>query len=255
MIQGLVLSPLIGALLGVLFSGLSSSPSQTVPVTIIKTREVYREKVIKEYSGERPKRQSDNDDGLGWLCLLCLGALFILWKYAIHAEQIQYYIGSSILTILSFSVVTMMISYFKGHFTSQEWWLYTVAPVGILMACVYVLNLAKNSFDSRITEVAMNNSFMGFYLEDLSDYGKVYMLVHVFGVVFLVIVVALTGLSLLFYLSLMNQRSYSSIQRFWRWMARITSFFSGSGWLVLAIICLVLSYLGIHPNMAAAWIM
>jgi len=246
--QGLVFGPLIGALLGIIFSGLSSSPNQNSPVTIIRTREVYRERII-----ERRPASKSNDDGAGVLFFVGFGLLFILWKYAIHVEEIQHYIAGSILTILGFSLVTIIISYFKGQFTSKEWWIYTTAPILILCFCIYILSVARVSFDPEITEIALNKSFIQFYLNGLSGYGRAFMLTHVAGIILLGLVIALTGFSLIYYLSLMNQRSYSSIQGFWSWLVKVTSFFSGFGWLVLSFCLLILSYLDINPKLAAMW--
>ena len=246
--QGLVLGPLIGALLGVLFSGLSSAPSQNEPKTIVKTREVYRERII-----ERRSSNSNDNDGAGLFIVFGFGIVFILWKYAIHVELIQHYIAVGILTVLSFSIVTIGISFLKGQFTSEEWWIYTISPTVILSVCIYVLNLARTSFDPRITENALHYNVIEFYTKGLTDFGRAFMVSHVAGIIFLVSVIALTACSLLHYLSLMNQRSHSLIQGFWGWLTRITLFFSGLGWLVLAIILLILSYISINPNLAASW--
>lgn len=248
LMQSLILSPLMGVLFAAIFTGLTNSPAQQSPSTIIQTREVYVTKIVERRSSSR-----NSDDGMGFLVAGGIALLFIIWKYAILFDVIQYYLAVAILTVLSFSVTTILISFVKGHYTSSEWWLYTLGPVLSLVVCIYLLILAKESFDPSIQQGAMNNSFWLFYTKWLNDYGRSFMFAHVGGIALLGFAVLLIALSLIHYLSLMNLRGNGAIQGLWFFMARITSFFSGKSWLFLVVTILALSYICLNPSLAAIW--
>ncbi|MGZ5051063.1 MAG: hypothetical protein ACXWAS_08425 [Methylobacter sp.] len=249
--QAVVLGPIMGIVFGALLAGLTKSPSPDAPATVIRTKEIYVTRIIKR-RGQR--RKSSNDDAMPTFIALAIGLIFIIWKYAILVEEIQFYIATTLLTALSFSVTAVFISFLKGQFTSEEWWVYIISPVIILCACMFLLNLAHTSFDPKITQGALANTFFQFYTKWLSDYGRSFMIFHVLGVVILYAVILLTSLALLHYLSLMNQRSNGSMQNFWSFLVRITIFFSGRSWLVLTSVFLVLSYLAIEPTFLPMWV-
>lgn len=247
--QSLVLGPLMGVVFSALFSVLTKSAAAEVPPTIIHTQRIYITRVA-----ERSSSSSNSNDGAGFLILGGVALLFVVWKYAIYFDAIHYYLAFAILTIMSFSFTTMLISFLKGHYTSSEWWVYTLGPLLALLACAFLLNLARESFDPSIQAGALNNTFWTFYKEWLTDYGRNFMFAHVSGIVLLALVVLLVSMSLIYYLALMNQRSGGAAQGVWIFLARITSFFSGKFWPFLIAFLLFLSYLGLNPELAAMWL-
>jgi hypothetical protein len=116
------------------------------------------------------------------------------------------------------------------------------------------LFLAHSTFDSKITEVALQNNLWQFYTNALTEYGRNFMLTHVAGVVVLCLVIAFSFLALLHYLSLMNQRSAGFMSSIWFVIARITMFFSGRVWLIASVVLLVIAYIGIEPTAAPSWL-
>lgn len=249
LMQSLVLGPLMGVVFAAVFSGLTKSPAAEAPSTIVQTKRVYTTKVV-----ERRSSSNNSDDGMGFLVVVGVALLFVIWKYAIYFDAIHHYLTVAILTISSFSLTTILISFLKGHYTSSEWWVYTLGPLLALVVCAFLLNLARESFDPAIQEGALNNTLWTFYKEWLSDYGRNFMFAHVGGFVLLAFVVLLVALSLIYYLALMNQRSGGAAQGLWIFLARVTSFFSGKFWLFLIAFLLVLSYLGLNPELAAMWL-
>lgn len=248
LMQSLLLGPLMGVIFAALFSGLNKSPEPQAPATVIQTRTVYVTRVV-----ERRQASNQSDDGMGLLIIGGIGLLFILWKYAIYFDTIQYYLASLILTVFSFSATTIIISLVKGQYTSGEWWLYTAGPLVSLCIAIYLLNLAKINFDPSIQQGALSNTFFTFYSDWLSEYGRNFMFAHVGGIVILALAVILTALSLIHYLSLMNQRSSGIMHGLWFFLTKSTSFFSGKSWLVLIGFLLVAAYTLINPDLMATW--
>lgn len=248
LMQSLLLGPLMGVVFAALFSGLNKSPEPQAPATVIQTRTIYVTKVV-----ERRQTSNQSDDGMGLLIAVGIALLFVIWKYAIYFDTIQYYLASLILTVLSFSSTTILISLVKGQYTSSEWWLYTVGPLMSLCISIYLLNLAKISFDPSIQQGALDNTFLTFYTDWLSEYGRNFMFAHVGGVVILALAVILTAFSLIHYLSLMNQRSSGMMHGLWFFLTKSTSFFSGKFWVVFIAFLLVAAYALINPDLVATW--
>ncbi len=246
--QSLILSPVMGVLFGALFAGLTKSPEMNSPRTIIKTREVYRERVI--YRNSRPQRSSKGDEGL--VGLAAFGLMMAIWQYAIWAIEVQHYIEYSILSVLSFSITTALISIYKGHFTSQEWWFYVIFPIAFLCFAMYLLSEASSRFDPSLTALAKDTNWIQFYLHSLTGYGRNFMISHVIGIVTLAGLILTTTIILIHYLSLMNQRTASSVQGFWTFLVGITGLFSGRKGIVVSSLLAIISFLLINEH-AARW--
>jgi hypothetical protein len=239
----------MGVIFAALFSGLTERPSSNAPVTIVQTREVYVTRII-ETRGQKSKEE----EGGGIVIAAGIALIFVLWKYAIHVELIHQYIGVFLLTALSFSFVTILLSYYKGQFTSDEWWVYILSPFVILMLCLYLFNLAHTSFNTMLTELAIQYNFWEFYTKALNDYGRNFMMTHVAGVLFLCFVILFSSLALLHYLALMNQRSGGAMYGLWSFLTRSTMVFSRKRWLVASALFIVAAHVGIEPNAAASWL-
>lgn len=248
LVQSLLLGPLMGVTFAAIFSGLNKSPEPQAPVTVVQTRTVYVTKVV-----ERRQTASKSNDGIGFLIVGGVALLFVIWKYAIYFDTIQYYLTSLILTVLSFSATTILISLLKGQYTSSEWWLYTVGPLVSLCVSIYLLNLAKVNFDPSIQQGALDNTFWTFYKYWLNEYGRYFMISHVAGIVVLALAVIFTAFSLIHYLSLMNQRSSGAMHSLWFFLAKSTSFFSGKFWVVFITFLLGGAYALINPDLVATW--
>jgi len=247
--QSLLLGPLMGVIFAALFSGLTKSPGTQAPATVTQTRTIYVTKVV-----ERSRSSNGSDDGMALLITGGFALVFIIWKYAIYFDVVQYYLATAILSVLSFSVTTIIISLAKGHYTSDDWWLYTAGPMILLCVSAYLLNLVKINFDPSIQQGAINNSFWSFYTDWLSEYGRNFMFAHVSGVALLALAIIFTAFSSIHYLALMNQRSPGAMQGFWFFLTRSTSFLSGKVWFVFVAFLLGGAYLLINPDFVANWI-
>jgi hypothetical protein len=208
--QSMILGPIMGVIFAALFAGLNQSPTGHVPVTVVQTREVYVTRIV-----ERRSQSSNSEVGGGILVAVGFALLFVLWKYAIYVNEIHQIIGFGLLTALSFSATAIFLSYLKGQFTSEEWWVYLVSPMLLLLGCLFLLNLAHSTFDPEITKIAVQNNLWQFYTESLSEYGRNFMIAHVGGVIILCLVILFSFMALLHYLSLMNQRSSGAMSGLW----------------------------------------
>ncbi len=247
--QSLLWSPLMGVIIGLLFSGLIKSPTYETPTTVVQTQHMY----ITHISSKGYTQGEDNEMG-GIFAFFSLGLIFIVWQYAIHANMIHDYIAIFIFTVMSFSLTTMFIGLIKGQFTDYGWWYYVLPPFIMLGVTIYLLLLAKSAFTPEITEIAISQSFLSFYISGLSEYGQIFMITHVMGIILLCTSIILISGVQLHYLSLMNQRTDGIFQKFWFYLTCKTSFFSKKLWIYIAI-CLLISYIFLSPKLAAMWLL
>lgn len=247
--QSMIFGPLMGVVFAALFAGLTPNPTSQAPKTVVLTREIYVTRIV-----ECRGRRSNSEEGGGILIAAGFAILFVLWKYAIYVNEIHQAIGFFILTVWSFSATAIFLSYLKGQFTSEEWWIYLVSPLLLLLGCMYLLNLAHATFYPEITKIAAQNDLWNFYINALTDFGRNFMLVHVGGVIILCFVILFSFMALLHYLSLMNQRSSGPMFGVWFFITRVTMFFSGKLWLFVAGVLIVLAYIGIEPSAGASWL-
>lgn len=245
--QAWIWGPLMGVVFGVLFAGVTNSPTVNAPVTVTQTKNIYITKTVVNQ-----QRSGSGDDGSGAMAVLIvvgLGLVFLVWQYAIHIDLVHDCLWAFLSTLLSFSLTTALISLIKGQFTSSSWGVYIVAPIAILAVCGGLLSLAKASFDPELTQLASQHTFLDFYAHSLSAYGQFLMVFQVLGVALIFLVMVFTGVALLHYLALMNQRSYGPLQGFWMFLTGVTMFFSGKQWFFVMAFGLGLSYLLIEPSL------
>lgn len=249
--QAWIWGPLMGVVFGALFAGVTNSPTVNAPVTVTQTTNTYITKVVVNQH-----RSSSGDDGGGAMAVLFaagFGLVFLVWKYAIHIDVVHDCLWTLLSTLLSFSLTTALVSLVKGQFTSSSWGVYIAAPVVILAVCGRLLSLAKASFDPELTQLASQHTFLDFYVHSLSTYGQSLMIFQVLGVALIFLVMVFTGVALLHYLALMNQRSYGPLQGFWMFLTGATMFFSGKLWFFVMAIVLGLSYVLVEPSLMPTW--
>jgi hypothetical protein len=250
--QAWIWGPLMGVVFGALFAGVTNPPTVNQPVTVIQTTQnfITTKVVVKQQNGG-----SNNDSGGAVVIMigLGLGVIFLVWQYAIHFQLIHHYLWVLLSTVLSFSLAAALMSLAKGQFTSSSWSVYIAAPMAILAGCGVLLNLAKASFDPKFTQLASQLKFTDFYMKSLSDSERSLVICQMAGMTLILFVLVCTGIALLHYLALMNQRGYGPLRGFWIFLTRITMFFSGKPWFFLLVGLLALSYLLIEPSLIPTW--
>ncbi|WP_325437968.1 hypothetical protein [Pseudomonas nitroreducens] len=247
--QAWIWGPIMGVVFGALFAGLTSQPSTGAPVTVVQTKNVFVHNINVN------KSSASSSEGMGAVLIAATaGLLFIAWKYAVHVDIIHYWLSAALWTILSFSLAIAFVSLLKGQFTSASWLTYLGLPVMFLGGCGYLITAARSFFPAEATQLALQYNFINFYTKALSAYGRSFMISHVVGMMITFVVMMFTGVALLHYLALMNQRSIGVLHGFWVFLTRITLFFSGKSWLVLMGTALIVAYLLIEPWAVPTWI-
>lgn len=248
LVQAMLLGPVMGVVFSAIFSGATNSPPTQTTRTVVRTKEVYVTKII-----ERRGSGGSGDNPIAMLVVFGGALLFVLWKYAIYAREIQYWIAVLLLFALAFGGAALAVSMSKGQFTSGEWWAYITPPVAFLAGCLFLLNMAVENFDPKITEAALHNNLWTFYNEALTGFGRSFMVAHVLGVLILCIVILLSFLQLLHYLALMSQRSYGWMADVWFFIARFTQRFAGVPAMVVVGLLFILCYMCLDPGVVATW--
>lgn len=247
--QAWIWGPLMGVVFGALFAGLTSQPTTGVPVTVIQTTNIFIRNTI-----ENKRASNGGPDGIGGVFIAAgLGLLFVVWNYVIHIELVHYWLWVVLSTVLSFCLTISFVSLIKGQFTSDSWGIYVAIPLALLAGCGYVIDLAKTVVDPDLTRLALQYNFWEFYTKGLSPYGRSLMISHVVGISITFIIMVFTGVALLHYLALMNQRSLGFLHGFWVYLTRITLFFSGKAWFFLMAGGLLFAYLSVAPWAIPTW--
>lgn len=239
-LQTFVFSPLMGVLFASIFAGTAHSPSPQAPRTIIRTREIY----VERLRFQRPKTQNDGDGKEVFGLALIL--VFILWKYVQIAPIIHNYIAIGLSIAISFCVTSFLISLYKGQFTDPDWAVRISIPIFVLIFCVYLLLLASKSIDPELIERARVTNAFQFYFHELDKGSRNQLITHVIGITCLILVGLLSWLTQIHFLALMNQREDSVFYGFWCWLTNKTFRFSGIGMSVLLVIISITSLLLIN---------
>jgi len=218
---------------------------------VYATKEIYIERIFVH---RKFKSINSNDDALAFLLFIGLAVIYLIWKYAQYAESLHIYASKCILAVIAFAVTTAIISFVKWHIDYYDWSYYIIPPIFILISCAYLANLAYDTFDYKISELAQKTDFISFYMKDLTVYGRNFIFAHIIGYIFLCTVILFTSFAVLHYVSLMNQRSTGMMNSFWSVITRLTLFFSGRIWLFLMVVMVIMSYVSFSPNLLATWI-
>ncbi|MNJ40470.1 hypothetical protein D3C77_353670 [compost metagenome] len=251
-LQAWIWGPLMGVVFGALFAGLTNSPTVNAPVTVSQTKNVYITKVVVNH----PRSQSSDDasGGLALLIAAVFGLAFMVWKYTIYFDYVHDCLWTLLATLLAFSLTAALVSLCKGQFTSSSWAVYIFSPIAIFAACSGLLTLAKSTFDPGLTQLALKHTFWDFYAHSLSTYWQLFIVFQILGVALVFLVMVFTGVALLHYLALMNQRSYGQLQGFWMFLTGVTMVFSGRLWLLFMGVLLGISLILIKPTFMLAWV-
>ncbi|WP_122679704.1 hypothetical protein [Pseudomonas viridiflava] len=244
--------PLMGAIVGMAFAGFNAPPSEKAPVTVIQTTRVFVTTNIVVHNKQHTS--TSDDSGAGAILLFSVIAmLFFIWKYVVYVEYIRYVFTVIITSVLAFSLTTAILSILKGQFNSSSWLIYILTPIAALATNYFLLNLSTNSLDPKLPTLAAATTPLDFYLNQLSEYGRMLILFQMLGMVLVLTSTVCMAFVLIHYLALMNQRSTSIVQPLWTWLTQATFLFSGRGWLVLTTAFIILAYIFIEPSYMPAW--
>ncbi|HXU92488.1 MAG TPA: hypothetical protein VFP33_02405 [Gallionella sp.] len=239
LVQSVVISPLVGAILGVLFAGLNSPPSSAAPATVQQTVVVFKQTVIVN---QRKGKPTSSDDG--WVYLFALVAVVagITWGYSRYANEILEYWLSGLFSCTAFIFSAGAASAIRGQYNNSEWVWYIFAPVMAASFSFYLIHLAQMAIVPGAREAAQSHGFIDFYFRVLKDEHRTWLLFQVVGVFLGVVATIAATLRSVHYLALMNQRANGGLSSLWYFLTRMTLFSARTEGIFLLVFAAGISY-------------
>lgn len=221
LIQSDIISPLVGAIFGIILAGLNNQPAQGAPVSIDQTTVIFKQTIIINQN-----RSRSSDDGWLYLIMLFVIVAGITWSYSRYSYEILHYWLNGLFSCLAFILSAGVASALRGQFNTPEWRWYIFTPIAALFFSFYLFHLATLGIIPGAREAAQRHGYIEFYLKVLKDEHRIWLLLQILGV-FLGVVSAITAtFRSLHYLALMNQRATGGLASTWRFIARSTMFSS-----------------------------
>jgi len=239
LVQSVIISPLIGAILGVLFAGLNNPPSSAAPATVQQTVVIFKQTVVVKQGGGKSSSQDD-----GWVYLFAIMAVVagVTWGYSRYANEILGYWLSGLFSCTAFILAATVASAARGQYSSSEWGWYIFAPLIAVCFSFYLVHLAQAAVVEGAREAAQRHGFVDFYFRVLKDEHRMWILLQIGGVLFGVIATLAATLRSAHYLALMNQRANGGLSSLWHFLARITYFSARIEGIVLLVFAVGVSY-------------
>lgn len=251
LVQSVIISPLIGAILGVLFAGLNTPPSQAAPVTVQQTVVTFNQTIVVNQRGGNAAAQ---DDGFVYLVALFLLVAGVTWGYSRYSSEILGYWLSGLFSATAFIFSAGIASLFRGQYNSNEWGWYILLPLLALCWAFYLVYLADISIIPGASDAAKRHGFIDFYLHVLKSEHRIWLLLQIVGVLLGGIATLAATFRSIHYLALMNQRSNSWLSPIWHFLTRITLFSASRGSIVLLALSVVASYFTLSGQVYAWWL-
>lgn len=250
LVQSVVISPLVGAILGVLFAGLNSVPSSNAPATVKQTNIIFKKTIIINQSG---RRSSSSDDVWVYLFALVVVVAGITWGYSRYVDEILDYWLSGLFSCTAFILSAGVASAVRGQYSSSEWVWYIFAPIIAVGFSFYLLHLAKLGIIPGARDAAQRYGFFDFYFNALKEDHRMWLLFQIVGVFLGVVATVAATLRSIHYLALMNQRANGRLPAAWHFLARITYFSARTGGIFLLLFAAGISYLMLSGNAYEFW--
>ncbi len=233
-VQGLLLSPLIGAVMGFVLTAMVQPPSSSAhhSHTVSETRIIFRHE-IEVQRGSR-------DDG-SWLLPAAAILVFVLtWSYARYAEVGIAWWATLTLTFISFNLAAAVVAMIKKELLGA-WMAYVALPLVALLISLWLAARAKQSLIPGAMEAAAQYGIVDFYLSILNHSQRYWLLTQGLGVLVGVAATLLAAGRLTHYVALSNQRGSGWPASIWRQIARFTRRAAGGMGLFFAALLYVLS--------------
>lgn len=226
-VQGLLLSPLIGAVMGAVLTLLIQRPppsERPPPESVRETKIVFVREVRAERKGE--------DDSSLLLGLAVAAALALTWAYARYAMLgVQLWVSFT-LTFLAFNLTAALTAAMKREFAA-DWIAYILIPLCALFASLWLAKLAIDGIIPNAAAVAAKHGAVQFFLNVLNHEQRTWLLTQGLGVLVGVVATLVAAGRLTYYVALSNQRGFGWWASLWRVIARTTRGFGNTGGLVV----------------------
>lgn len=250
LVQSVVISPLVGAILGVLFAGLNSVPASNAPTTVQQTTIIFKQTIVVNQSGQR---SSASDDAWSYLFALVAVVAGITWGYSRYAEEILGYWSSGLFSCTAFIISAGAASAMRGQYSSSGWAWYIFTPIIAVGFSFYLLHLAQLGIVPGAREAAQRHGFFVFYFKGLEKEHRMWLLFQIVGVFFGVLTAIAATLRSAHYLALMNQRANGGLPAVWHFLARITYFSARTGGVFFLLFAAGISYLMLSGDAYEFW--
>lgn len=245
-VQGLFLSPLIGAVMGLVLTAMVQPPGPSMhsPITVSETRIIFRQEI--------QVRHGSQDDG-SWLLPTAVILVFILtWAYARYAGVGLTLWAAVTLTFISFNLAATIVALIKRELLGA-WIAYIALPLAALLASLWLVERAKQSLIPGAMEAAAHYGIVDFYLKVLNNSQRHWLLTQGLGVLIGAVATLLAAGRLTHYVALSNQRGSGWLASFWRQIAWITRRAAGGAGLFFAIFLYATSAIFIS-GLAYSWL-
>lgn len=234
--QSLLLSPLMGVVFGLIFSGLTRGNREGGQASVRETVVIIRERIVVRERAQ-PNGAQSNDDSMGILIVLIAAMIMAIYLYAVYAKDVIYYSSIVTFNVITFGFSALVFSAIKGRLNSAEWFAYTFIPIGILSFGLILLYQAKSGILPGAKEAAESAGAFNFYFDVLDNDQRNWVIPQLLGL--------LGTLAFLFFSSVLVIHNLASLQvtydgfmrPFWRSIFILTNAFSGKFiWLMLALL-------------------
>ncbi|HCM5829493.1 hypothetical protein [Klebsiella pneumoniae] len=250
LVQSAVISPLIGAILGGLFTGLNNAPPVAAPATVQQTMIIFKQTIVVN-QGRASSHSSD--DVWAYVIAVFIVMVAVIWGYSRYAHDILYYWSGGVLSGTAFILAAGLTSALRGQYSSVGWVWYIFTPLIAMGALFYLIQLAQAGIVSGAREAAFRYGIIDYYFDVLNDEQRVWILSQLSGVVMGVGATCVATTRSLHYLALMNQRATGSLSSFWFALARFTRFSAQAGGLVMLIMLFGAAYFMLAGNAYGLW--
>ncbi|MCT4715542.1 hypothetical protein MUA01_11240 [Enterobacteriaceae bacterium H18W14] len=250
LVQSTIISPLVGAILGLLFGGFNTPPSPAAPATVQQTVIIFRQTVMVN---QRGGSSSSSDDIWGYIAALFIVVAVVTWGYSRYASDILHYWLSGMFSCTAFILAAGLASAIRGQYNSAEWVWYIFTPLIVVGASVYLSELAQAGIIAGAREAAFRYGIFDYYFDVLKDEHRIWILSQLLGVVMGIGSTLAAALRSLHYLALMNQRASGALSPLWFSLARYTRFSARASGVVLLIILLCAAYFMLSGQAYELW--
>lgn len=239
--QSLLLSPLMGAIFGLVFSGLTSGRKDHGSGSVKETLIIIRERIVIRENNNRGA-SSSNDDPMGLLIALVAAVVIAVYLYAVYAEYVIYYSSLGAFNVITFGMSALAFSAINGRLSSADWMMYTIIPVALVSFSLVLLYQAKQGILPGAKEAAESAGAFKFYFNILNDAQRNWVVPQLVGLVGAVTFLFFSSVLVLHNLSALQVVYDGALRPFWRSVYVLTNAFSGNVVLIFLVILGVASY-------------
>lgn len=250
LVQSVIISPLVGAILGVLFAGLNSPPPSVAPATVQQTIVIFKQTIVVKQTGGK---STSSDDGLAYLLAFIAVVVGITWGYSRYANEILNYWLSGLFSCTAFILSAGIASAIRGQYNSSEWAWYIFTPMVAVGFSFYLVHLAQVAIIPGAREAAQTHGFFDFYFNVLKDEHRMWLMCQIAGVFLGVLATIAATFRSVHYLALMNQRTNSGLSSVWHFLARLTLFSARTEGVFLLLFVAGFSYFTLTGDVYEFW--